>query len=158
MIEDTSLISIVDDDSFVRGGIGNLLLSLGYNVLTFASAEALLASDFADRTSCLISDIRMPGMNGLDLQKHLKEEGRCPPVIFITAHFCEKARSQAFEAGAVAYFSKPFSENMLIDCINKTLANHRRTPSPCLRSAIQTGRSSLFPLQPRPKSVRCGRQ
>jgi FixJ family two-component response regulator len=115
------LISIVDDNSFARDGIRNLLLSLGYDALTFASAEVFLASGFVDRTSCLITDVRMPGMNGLDLQKRLKEDGKCPPIIFLTAHICEKERSQAFEAGAVAYFGKPFSEASLIDRINKTL-------------------------------------
>jgi FixJ family two-component response regulator len=113
------LISIVDDDSFARDGTTNLLLSFGYDALSFASAEAFLASGFVYRTSCLITDVRMPGMNGLDLQKRLKEDGNCPPIIFVTAYVCEKERSQAFEAGAVAYFGKPFSEASLIDCINK---------------------------------------
>jgi len=121
LINDISLISIVDDDNFARDGTSNLLLSLGYDVLTFASAKAFLSSGFVVRTSCLISDVRMPGMNGLELQKHLKEVGSCPPIIFVTAHFCEKARSQAIEAGAVAYLGKPFSEDVLIDCINQVL-------------------------------------
>jgi FixJ family two-component response regulator len=117
------LISIVDDDNFARDGTSNLLQSLGYDVLTFASAEAFLSSGFVDHTSCLVSDVRMPGMNGLELQKHLKEGGSRLPIIFITGHFCEKARSQAFEAGAVAYFGKPFCEDALIDCIKKLLGH-----------------------------------
>jgi FixJ family two-component response regulator len=125
------LVSIVDDDNFVRDATSNLLLSLGYDVLTFASAEAFLSSGFVDHTSCLISDVRMPGMNGLELQKHLKEGGSCPPMIFITAHFCEKDRSRAFDVGAVAYFGKPFCEDELIDCITKILDAQWGVFRPC---------------------------
>jgi FixJ family two-component response regulator len=122
---DISLISIVDDDRFARDGTSTLLLSLGYDVLGFASAEAFLASGFVDRTSCLISDVCMFGMNGLDLQKRLKESGKCPPIIFITAHFSEKAQVQALEAGALGYLREPFDMNSLVECLTKAMNDKR---------------------------------
>jgi FixJ family two-component response regulator len=133
MTNDISLISIVDDDKFARDGTSTLLLSLGYDVLAFASADAFLASGFLDRTSCLISDVRMPGMNGLDLQKRLKESGKCPPIIFITAHFSEKARVQALEAGALGYLRKPFDIHSLVECLTKAM-DDKRSRTTAIRS------------------------
>ena|ERR1700693_80551 len=117
------MIAIVDDDEFVRDGTSNLLLSLGYGVLTFTSAEAFLVSGFVDRTSCLISDVLMPGMNGFELQKCLKEDQKCPPVIFITAHFSEKARAEALKAGAFGYLHKPFDIESLVECLTNAMNN-----------------------------------
>jgi FixJ family two-component response regulator len=122
------VIAIVDDDNFAREGISSLLLSFEYTASSFASAEEFLASGLVDRTTCLIADVHLPGMSGLQLQKRLNEERRCPPVIFITGYFSETARAQALEAGAVAYFRKPFREGSLIDSIKKALDGTRTSP------------------------------
>jgi two-component system, LuxR family, response regulator FixJ len=126
------VIAIVDDDNFAREGISSLLLSFGYTASRFASAEEFLASGLVDSTTCLIADVHMPRMSGLELQKRLNEERRCPPIIFLTGYFSERARAQALEAGAVAYFGKPLREGSLIDSIKKALdgATGTRT-SPC---------------------------
>jgi FixJ family two-component response regulator len=117
-----AMISIVDDDAFVRHATENLLLSLGFGVITFASAEEFLESGRADDTSCLITDMRMPGLTGLELQQRLIEEGKRLPVIFITAFFTESLRAQALAAGAVGFLSKPYGEASLIECLDRALA------------------------------------
>src|SRR5215471_3893707 len=111
-----NVISIVDDDAFVRLATENLLLSLGFGVVTFESAEKFLESGRIDDTSCLIVDVQMPGLTGLDLQRRLIDLGKRVPVIFVTAFSSERARAQALEAGAVGFLRKPFGEASLIDC------------------------------------------
>jgi FixJ family two-component response regulator len=123
------MISIVDDDALVREGIGDLVKSLGYAALTFASAEDFLKSGRVHETSCLITDLQMPGLKGLDLQSHLLEAQYATPVIFVTAFPTNKARNQALRAGAVAFLSKPFEEESLIGSIETAVEldrNHRR--------------------------------
>jgi FixJ family two-component response regulator len=128
------VISIVDDDALVRDGIGDLVKSLGYGVLTFASAEEFLKSGQVRETSCLITDLQMPGLKGLDLQSHLLEAQYDTPVIFVTAFPTNKARTQALRAGAVAFLSKPFEEDSLIGSIETAVAldrkHRRRTAEP----------------------------
>jgi len=114
-------ISIVDDDAFVRDSIGDLLTSLGYRSQTFASSEEFLKSGQVSNTVCLITDLNMPGLNGLDLQAHLLEKGYCTPVIFVTAFADSKARERALKAGAVAFLSKPFEEDSLIQAVGSAL-------------------------------------
>ena len=111
------MISIIDDDVWARDGIRELVESLGYGVRTFESAEQFLESSAPDETNCLITDIQMPGLSGLDLQRSLKAQGYRIPVIFITAFPDERRRSNAFDAGAVGFLSKPFGERSLIDCL-----------------------------------------
>ena len=115
------MISVVDDDAFVRQATENLLQSLGFGVVTFASAEAFLESGRVDETSCLIADVHMPGLTGLDLQRRLIEDGKRLPIIFITAFFSDSVRKQALEAGAVGFLSKPFGDDILIECLHKAL-------------------------------------
>lgn len=110
-------ISIVDDDNWARDGIRELVESLGYGARTFESAEQFLESGAAGETACLITDLQMPGLSGLDLQRVLKAQGHRIPVIFITAFPDERRRSGAFGAGAVGFLSKPFDERSLIDCL-----------------------------------------
>jgi len=105
----------------VRHATENLLLSLGFGVSTFASAEEFLDSGRADDTSCLITDVKMPGLTGLDLQQRLIDDGKRLPVIFITAFFSESLRTQALAAGAVGFLGKPYGEASLIECLNKAL-------------------------------------
>ena len=115
------MISIVDDDAIVRRAIETLLLSLGYDVVTFASAEEFLESGQADETSCLITDVQMPGLTGLDLQQRLIDGGKYVRIIFISAFSSENVRKRALGAGAVGFLSKPFTDGSLIECLNRAL-------------------------------------
>jgi FixJ family two-component response regulator len=115
------VISIIDDDPLVRDGIGDLVASLGYRCLTFASSEEFLESSQLSNTVCLITDLHMPGLNGLELQEHLLQKGYCMPVIFVTAFPDGKSRERALRAGAIAYLSKPFEESSLISAVGSAL-------------------------------------
>jgi FixJ family two-component response regulator len=108
------LISIVDDDAMARDGVGALVESLGYNAVTFTSAEHFLRSEVIAKTTCLITDFQMPGLNGLELQEALKSQGYQTPVILITAYPNEKHRTRAIENGAIGFLSKPFDDETLI--------------------------------------------
>jgi FixJ family two-component response regulator len=116
------LISVIDDDDSVRESLQGLIRSVGFQVQIFASAEEFLQSDNLHQTHCLILDVRMPGMNGLELQRELADTHCEIPVIFITAHGNESARSQALKNGAVDYLCKPFSEEALLNAIRATLS------------------------------------
>src|SRR4249920_3474320 len=116
MSKDT-LISIIDDDALARDGIGALVESLGYDVVTFTSAKHFLQSDVIAETTCLITDLQMPGLNGLELQEALRSRGHRTPVIVITAFPNEIHRNRALHGGAVGFLSKPFNEASLIDCL-----------------------------------------
>jgi FixJ family two-component response regulator len=115
------LISVVDDDDSVRESLGGLIRSVGFAVKVFASAEEFLNSDHLRNTDCLILDVRMPGMNGLELQRQLAASYCKIPVIFITAHGDEEVRSRALNGGAVDYLLKPFSEEALLNAIDAAL-------------------------------------
>ena len=113
------MISIVDDDESVRQGVSRLLTSVGFAVKTFASAEEYLSSDQLERADCLILDIRMSGLSGIDLQRLLAANHSEVPVIFITAHEEEAERVQALEGNAKTVLIKPFSEETLLNAISK---------------------------------------
>ena len=115
------VISIIDDDPLVREGIVDLVASLGYRCLTFSSSEEFLESHQVGNTVCLITDLHMPGLNGLDLQQRLLQTGYCTHVIFVTAFPDGKSRERALKAGAVAYLSKPFEESSLISAVGSAL-------------------------------------
>src|SRR5262252_5672300 len=117
MSHDHALISIVDDDALARDGIRELVESLGYEARTFISAEHFLESDATAATACLITDLQMPGLNGLELQEALRSQGCCIPIILITAFPNEKYRNRALEGGALGFLSKPFDETSLIQCL-----------------------------------------
>jgi FixJ family two-component response regulator len=119
---DSPIISIIDDDSFAREGIEALILSLGYRTVTFKSAADFLESGHLENTACLIADIHMPCLRGLDLQDRLAADGCPTPVIFITALAEERFRARAMATGAVGFLAKPFREESLIDCLDKALA------------------------------------
>jgi PAS domain S-box-containing protein len=124
------LIAIVDDDEQARDGIRMLVESFGYEAISFPSAEHFLGSDVIAETTCLITDVQMPGLNGLELQEALQSQGNQTPVVVITGYPNEKHQTRAIENGAVAYLSKPFDEQMLIECLmvatklRSTLARH----------------------------------
>src|ERR1700712_865067 len=111
------LISIVDDDDSMREAVEGLIRSLGYKATTFSSAEEFLQSrDIA--TSCLIADVQLSGLSGIDLRRHLIGRGLHIPTIFITAFPQEGMRLRAMSEGAVGYLDKPFSEESLISCLD----------------------------------------
>jgi len=116
-----SLISVVDDDTSVRESLQCLIRSFGFAVEAFASAEEFLNSGHLPSTRCMILDVRMPGMNGLELQRRVAASHREVPVIIITAHGDEAARSQALKNGAVDYLLKPFREEALLHAIHAAL-------------------------------------
>jgi FixJ family two-component response regulator len=115
------IVSIVDDDSSVRAATDNLVRSLGYVVHTFASAEEFLASPHLNDTSCVIADVQMPAMSGLELQACLLAQGCRVPFIFITAFALDDARVRALNAGAICFLAKPFSVEALINCLETAL-------------------------------------
>jgi FixJ family two-component response regulator len=120
-----SRISIIDDDAAVRESLRGLLRSVGFAVEAFASAEDFLSSDQRAGTDCLVLDVRMPGMSGLELQRHLLAAEPRVPVIFITANGDEEQRSQALDAGAVDYLLKPFTEEALLSAVDMALRRAR---------------------------------
>ena len=119
-----ALISIVDDDDSLRNSLNNLIRSVGFGVQGFSSAEAFLKSNQRQDTACLILDVRMPGMSGLDLQRQLVAANSRIPIVFITSHGDDDARTRALEAGAVAFLYKPFREEALLTAIDSAL-NHQ---------------------------------
>ena len=121
------IISIIDDDGSVRDATYNLVRSLGYVVHTFASAEEFLGSPHLHDTSCVIADVQMPRMSGLDLQDHLLAEGYRLPFIFITAFSVDNARARALKAGAICFLAKPFAGEALINCLQTALPGHGET-------------------------------
>ena len=115
MINAGPFVFVVDDDDSVRRSLGRLLKAAGFNVKTFDSAENFLDSYRNDVMACLVLDVRMPKMSGLDLQKRLGESGFKIPIIFMTAHEDARSRDQAMNAGAIAFLRKPFDEQVLLD-------------------------------------------
>jgi FixJ family two-component response regulator len=126
----TPLISIVDDDEPVREAINALVSSLGYDAVKFSSAEEFLNSDRLNNTSCLITDVRMPGLSGVDLQRRLIAQGYTMPIIFVTAFTDERTRERALTAGAVGFLGKPFNEECLIECLNTALSGQDTRAAP----------------------------
>lgn len=116
-----NLISVVDDDESVRRTTTLLIESFGFRAATFESAETFLRSGHLHDTSCLIVDVQMPGMNGLQLQSHLAAAGCGIPIIFITAYESNDSRQRAMQAGAAAFLGKPFSDEQLLQTIRSAL-------------------------------------
>ena len=115
------IISIVDDDDFFRNSLDNLIRSVGFRVEGFSSALAFLNSDQVRDTACLILDVRMPGMSGLELQRQIAAANWRIPIIFVTSYADGDEQAQALEAGAVNYLCKPFREEDLINAIDVAL-------------------------------------
>ena len=117
----THVISIIDDDPSVRDATQSLVRSLGYSAQAFSSAEEYLQSDRIRDSSCVITDLHMPGMSGAELQDRLIAEGHRIPVIFMTAYFEEGIRARVMDAGAFGFLRKPFNDESLIECLDKAL-------------------------------------
>jgi len=116
------LVSVVDDDESLRRSVGNLLTSVGFRVETFASAEDFLQSSHRVNTGCLVLDLRLSGMSGLDLLNHLNAIGAPIPTVILTAHDDAEARRQTSRAGVGAFFGKPFHAETLIAAVRQSLA------------------------------------
>jgi FixJ family two-component response regulator len=120
-LSQAQIVSIVDDDESIREAMEGLVCLLGYRVHTFASAEEFLESGSACETACLILDMQMPGMSGLELQSRLISQGYRTPMIVITALPCERVRDCALSSGAIGFLRKPFSEDALVQLISAAL-------------------------------------
>jgi FixJ family two-component response regulator len=120
-----SVISVIDDDASVRAATNNLLTSHGYMVHTFASAEEFLQSIHLNDTSCVIADVQMPAISGLDLLILMRAQGYRAPFIFITAFPDESVRDRALKAGAICFLGKPFAGPTLIKCLDTALKGRR---------------------------------
>jgi len=116
-------IAIVDDDESVREAMAGLMRSLGFSVNAFSSGESFLSSSRLSRVSCLIADVQMPGMTGLELHHRLVGSGHALPTILITAYVDEKVRAQALRAGVACYLPKPIDEDKLLACIRSALGD-----------------------------------
>jgi len=126
-----SLISIVDDEACVRESLSSLVRSVGYRVEEFPSAESFLLDGKWDETACLILDVRLQGMGGLELQRRLVEMGReHPPIVFISGHATEKDQAWAATAGAVAFLRKPFGDEALLNAVRDAVARVRGESGP----------------------------
>src|SRR5258705_3584147 len=129
MTTPTAPVYIVDDDSSVREAVGRLVRSAGWRVETFASAREFLASPWADVASCLILDVQLPGLSGLDLQQHLAKSGARTSIIFLTGHGDIPTSVRAIKAGALEFLTKPYADEDLIAAIQQGLCqDHRPRP------------------------------
>ncbi len=118
-------VAIVDDDESVREAMSGLMRSLGFSVKAFSSGEGFLRSNCLRRAACLIADVQMPGMTGLELHHRLVTSGSPIPTILITAYVDEKVRAQALKAGVACYLPKPIDENALLACIHSALGDQK---------------------------------
>jgi FixJ family two-component response regulator len=123
-LRNVPVISIIDDDESVRTAMRRLVRSLGLAVHTFASAEEFLQSAYVSDSSCVITDVQMPGVSGVELQSRLLAQGCRTPIIFITAFPDESVQAQAMRAGAICFLSKPFDGARLIACLDTALKTH----------------------------------
>ena len=125
MPEPDAIVFVVDDDAAVREALGGLIRSAGLKVETFASAQEFLARAPADVSSCLVLDVRLPGLSGLDLQTRMAEINREIPIVFITGHGDIPTSVRAMKAGAVEFLTKPFGDRELLDAIAQAIERHR---------------------------------
>jgi FixJ family two-component response regulator len=116
-VSEKPLVCVVDDDALIRDSTVRLIRSFGFRVEAFASAEEFGNSGYLEETACLILDVRMPGMDGLELQYHLSEAGERIPIVFITAHADHEQERRAMGAGAVGFLYKPFSQESLVQAV-----------------------------------------
>ena len=129
MTKVADMVFVIDDDESIREALNSLIRSVGLNVATFASAQQFLQSPRPDVPACLILDVRMPGLSGLDLQRDLHEANIQIPIIFITGHGDIPMSVRAMKAGAVEFLTKPFRDQDLLDAIQQALERDRRTRS-----------------------------
>lgn len=145
------LVIVVDDDEAVRVALSDLILSSGYQSLSFASTRELLESDALDQPGCLLLDVRMPGASGLDLQQQLSRTGNPKPVIFLTGHGDIPMTVQAMKAGAVDFLTKPVRDQTLLDAIATAIA--RDAAQRAEAEALQRNLDRINALTPREREV-----
>jgi len=132
-LKEAPVICIVDDDGWARSGLESLLLSRGYKTRAFESAERFVDSGAVHEADCLITDLHMPGLNGLELQRVLRRDGHRIPIIFVTAYPNETHRARAFQEGALGFLTKPYDEATPVDCLARATGggtDGSRPPSP----------------------------
>ena len=125
MSEGQTLVYVVDDDESVREALDSLFRSVGVDVLTFESAQEFLQCEMLERPSCLVLDVRLPGLSGLDLQREMTMAGIFVPIIFVTGHGDIPMTVQAMKAGAVEFLTKPFREQELLDAVGQAIERDR---------------------------------
>jgi FixJ family two-component response regulator len=145
------VVFIVDDDAGTRESLKNLIRSVGLRVETFASAQEFLSSPRPDVTGCLVLDVRLPGLSGLDLQKQMAEAERQIPIVFITGHGDIPMTVRAMKAGAVEFLTKPFRDQDLLDAIQQALERDRKARE--LRVEVEELRGRYRLLTPREREV-----
>jgi FixJ family two-component response regulator len=148
MAEPKAIVLVVDDDASVRESLASLIRSAGLRVKTFASAQEFLAGTREDLPACLILDVRLPGLSGLDLQRRMTEIAIDIPIIFISGHGDVPTSVRAMKAGAVEFFTKPFVDRDLLDAIQQALERDRKARRERARTAELHGRyQSLTPRE-----------
>jgi len=151
MSETDAMVFVVDDDAPMRESLKNLIRSVGLRVELFSSAQEFLRSKRLDLPSCLVLDVRLPGLSGLDLQKRTTEAGMEIPIIFITGHGDIPMSVRAMKAGAVEFLTKPFRDQDLLDSIQEALERDRKAREE--QAALQELRSRFASLTPREREV-----
>jgi FixJ family two-component response regulator len=149
--ESDAIIAIVDDDASAREGLQSLIRSAGWRVETFVSAQEFLGRRGAETPSCLILDLQLPGLSGLDLQRQMAEVGLEIPIVFLTGHGNIPASVQAMKAGAVEFLTKPLDEQKLVDAIHEAIERDRRTRQQ--HAEIREVRERCESLTPREQQV-----
>jgi FixJ family two-component response regulator len=147
MLLPPKLVCVVDDDQSVRRGLGRLFKSAGYDAEMFASAEEYLAREGFEGPTCLVLDVRMPGLNGLDLQHALEARGACEQIVFITGHADVPTCKKAMKNGAIDFLTKPFDGTELIEAVERSLARAREILQK--RKERRAARSRIEKLTPR---------
>jgi FixJ family two-component response regulator len=122
---DEPVVAVVDDDASVRAALASLLRSVGFAVMLFSSADEFLSRKNLPLIGCLILDWRMPGMDGLQLQRHLTANGRRVPIVFLTAHRSEEGRAEALSGGAIAFLNKPVDADVLLNAVRSGFQQQR---------------------------------
>jgi RNA polymerase sigma factor (sigma-70 family) len=142
---------VVDDDASVRKALARLVQSAGYQVTVFESAEQFLNDSSHDRGACLVLDVRMPGLDGMELQKQLDARGITIPIIFITGHGDIPMSVRAMKAGAIDFLAKPFEDHILLDAIQSAISRHDETKK--AKAEIDEIQSRIGKLTPREREV-----
>ncbi len=151
MTEEKPVVYVVDDDPSVRKAVERLLRSAGHDAKTFTSAVEFLDFNHPDAPGCLLLDIKMPKVSGLDLQDRLAERGISFPIIFITGHGTVPASVKAFKAGAMDFLQKPFGDRILLDAVSRGIEKHRRLRQE--QQEIKSLRARFETLTPREREV-----
>jgi len=151
MGDDTAVVFVVDDDAGVRDATRSLFASIGLKVQTFESASEFLASQRPEVPACLVLDVRLPGLSGLDLQRELAQSGASIPIVFITGHGDIPMSVQAMKSGAVEFLTKPFRDQQLLDAVQQAIALDREERK--RRTAMAEIRQRYESLTPRERDV-----